>query len=51
MGWFNLVNFVVWSFGFYGVRVTVDFWLRSEVDPSEDNHFFDSLNKMFNYNF
>jgi hypothetical protein len=47
MGWFNFFNYILWGLVFQGFRVIIDFWLRSKVDPSEDNHFFDSLNKIF----
>jgi ABC-type multidrug transport system fused ATPase/permease subunit len=51
MGWFNFFNYILWGLVFQGFRVIIDFWLRSKVDPSEDNHFFDSLNKIFENNF
>jgi hypothetical protein len=52
MNWFLFVNYVLFTFVVYFVRITLDFWLRSEVDPTEGgSRFFDFINRFFDYDF
>jgi hypothetical protein len=52
MNWFLFVNFVLFTFVVYFVRISIDFWLRAEVDPTEGGSgFFDFINRLFDYDF